>query len=108
MATIFNNSSVSSVGQTEVLLATSGTSARFTVIGLSITNMTESIVLASVRLVRASSSVHYIKSVILPPNQSLRVINGGEKLILAPETSIFVSSNYDQALDVVMSYVEIV
>ena len=54
------------------------------------------------------SSSYYIKDVIVAPNQSLRVINGGEKLILATNMVMFVNSNSADSLDLVMSYVDIV
>jgi hypothetical protein len=54
------------------------------------------------------SSSYYIKDVIVAPNQSLRVINGGEKLILATNMTMFVNSNSADSLDLVMSYVDIV
>ena len=108
MATFFRTALAPSVGTIETLLAQSGSSARFTIIGFSISNMTEGIVLASVRLEDGTStSSYYIKDVVLPPNQSLRIVNGGEKLIVGPSSSIFISSNTDSALDAIMSYVEI-
>lgn len=110
MATFFRTALAPSVGTVETLLAESGSSARFTVIGFSISNMTESIVLASVRLVDnvTSTSSYYIKDIILPPNQSLRIVNGGEKLIVGPSSSVYVQGNTSSSLDVIMSYVEIV
>lgn len=110
MATYFRSAIESSVGTTEVLLATTGPSARVTVIGFSLSNMTESIVLASVRLLdgNTSTSAYFIKDIILPPNQSLRIVNGGEKLIVPPNSSIYVQSNYPDSLDCIMSYVEII
>lgn len=109
MATFFRTALAPGVGTTETLLAQSGASARFTVIGFSISNMTESIVLASVRVEDGTStSAYYIKDIILPPNQSLRIVNGGEKLIVGPSSSIFVQSNTAASIDAIMSYVEIV
>ena len=110
MATFFRNSSEPAVGTSEVKLATSGAGSRFTIIGFNLTNVTGSIVLASIRLddESTSTSTHFIKDVIIPPNQCLRAVNGGEKLIVTPSTSIYVSSNTPASLDVIMSYVEIV
>ncbi len=109
MATYFRSAIAPAVGPTETLLAQTGSNARFTVIGFSLTNMTESIVLASVRLddEATSTSAYYVKDVILPPNQSLRIVNGGEKLIVPPSTSVYVKSNTPGGLDVLMSYVEL-
>ena len=108
MATFFRNATENAIGPVEVLVASSGSSARFTVIGMSLTNLTESVVLATIRLEKASTSTYFIKEVIIPPNQSLRVINGGEKLIVDSSTDIYVKSNTDSSLDLIMSYVEIV
>ena len=109
MATFFRTALAPSVGTIETLLAESGSSARFTVIGFSLSNMTESIVLASVRIADnvTSTSSYFIKDVVLPPNQSLRIVNGGEKLIIGPSSGIYVQSNTSSSVDAVMSYVEI-
>ena len=79
MATAFKNVLQSEIGVTEVEIINVATAARATVIGLSLTNLTGGIILASIRLENtvASSpndSAYYIKEVVLPPNQSLRVI----------------------------------
>jgi len=55
-----------------------------------------------------SVTAYYIKDVVIPPQTSLRVVNGGEKLILAPSNQLYVSSNISEALDVILTYVEIV
>jgi hypothetical protein len=49
----------------------------------------------------------YLKETLLPANTSLRVVNQGEKLILAANNKLLVSSNLDDSVDVIMSYVEI-
>lgn len=110
MATFFRTALSPAVGTNETLLAQTGSNVRFTVIGFSLSNMTEGIVLASVRIDNESTSTssYYVKDIILPPNQSLRIVNGGEKLIVPPSTSVYVQSNTTASLDVVMSYVEIV
>jgi hypothetical protein len=112
MATAFKNVLYSQIGTSEVQVISVATAARATVIGLSLTNLTGSIVLASIRIVNtvASSpndSAYFIKEVVLPPNQSLRVINGGEKLVLAGDMKVYTSSNLDASIDLVASYVEI-
>ena len=112
MATAFKNVLQSEIGVTEVEIINVATAARATVIGLSLTNLTGGIILASIRLENtvASSpndSAYYIKEVVLPPNQSLRVINGGEKLVLAGDMKVYVSSNAAASIDLIASYVEI-
>lgn len=108
MANFFKNKVVTEVGTTPVTLLTTTSSTRATVIGLSLANLTASNILASITVEDDLGTVgHYIKDVIVPPNQSLRVVNGGEKLILAPENVLEISCSQAAALDVVMSYVEI-
>ena len=108
MANFFRNKVVTEVGTTPIELLTTGSSSRATVIGLSLANLTASNILASITVEDDLGTVgHYIKDVIVPPNQSLRVVNGGEKLILAPDNILSISCSQLAALDVVMSYVEI-
>jgi hypothetical protein len=109
MATTFNNVLESEIGTTESLALTSASNARVTVIGLSLTNLTGSVILASIRVLNnsTSESAYYLKGVPIPPNQSLRVINGGEKLVLSSDTSLYVQASQDDSLDLVMSYVAI-
>jgi hypothetical protein len=115
MASFFRNVLASGIGATEQLIMTTGAltpnanpTANTTVIGLSLTNTTENIVLASIRLDNGPTSAYFVKEVAVPPNQSLRVINGGEKLILAPDTDVYMSSSSAASLDLVLSCVEIV
>lgn len=110
MATYFKNVLKAELGTTETTVLTTQNNAKTTVIGLSLTNLTSGIVLASVKVedTIALTSAYYIKEVIIPPNQSLRVINGGERLVLGPSTNVLIQANTDASLDVVMSYVEIV
>jgi hypothetical protein len=69
-------------------------------------------VLASVRVVNTvasspNASAYFIKEVVLPPNQSLRIINGGEKLVLGGDMKVYVNSNTAASIDLIASYVEI-
>ena len=112
MATAFKNVLYSQIGSTEVQVINVATTARATVIGLSLTNLTGGIVLATIRIVNTvasppNDSAYFIKEVVLPPNQSLRIINGGEKLVLAGDMKVYVNSNVDASVDLVASYVEI-
>lgn len=109
MTTLFKSKLIASLGTTPTTAFTSSGTSTTTVIGLSFTNLTDSIVLASVQIndTVANTTAYFIKNVILPPNQSLRVINGGERLVMGPSTNLIVSSNTDASLDTVISYVEI-
>ncbi len=109
MATNFKTKVEPNLGTTPVTLATSGVATRITVLGLSFANITDGTVLISVKIKDADDvEAFFVKNVIVPPNQSLRVVNGGERLVLGTENSISVFANQDDAVDVVMSYVEII
>ena len=114
MATNFKNVLKSGVGTVESTILTTGANAKTTILGLSLSNLTSGIVLANIKLTdptgNAGSPVtaYFVKEIIIPPNQSLRIVNGGEKLVLGPSTTIKMSANFDDSLDLVMSYVEIV
>jgi hypothetical protein len=109
MATTFGNSLIQELGTAPTTALTSASNARVTVIGLSLTNLTDSIILGTIQIVNNNNgdTAHYIKGIPIPPNQSLRVINGGEKLIIGTNTSIVMTASQDASLDLVMSYVSI-
>lgn len=109
MATFFRNSVIKEIGTVPVRIAETGPTARITVIGLSLANLTGGTVVASI-LLQDDTSVtgYYIKDVIIPAQSSLRAVTQGEKLILAPTNQLFVQANVANALDAVVSYVEIV
>lgn len=109
MATLLKNKLLANIGSTETLILTTGASARVTVIGLSLTNITDAMVLASIRILDTATTdtAYYIRNVIIPPHQSLRVVNGGEKLVLSQLMSVYVQTNTESSIDLVMSYVEL-
>jgi hypothetical protein len=109
MATTFKNKVVPNLGTaTEEVLATNE-NARVTVVGFSLANTTNGTVLVDVEL-QDEDSVrgYYAKEIVIPPNTSLRVLNGGEKLILTPNNNLFVTVNVDDSVDAILSTVEIV
>ena len=53
-------------------------------------------------------STYYINTVVIPPNQSLRVINGGERLVLGSSNSLSIVTNTAASCDAIVSLVEIV
>lgn len=109
MATLFKNKVVNNIGVVPVDVYETDASTRATVIGLSLTNLTQSFVYVDV-LLQDDTSVtgFYLKQALLPANTSLRVVATGEKLIIAPSNKLQVRSSIDNSIDVVMSFVEIV
>ena len=109
MATLFKNKVVNSVRIVPVDIYEADASTRATVIGLSLTNLTQSFVYVDVLLQDDTSITgYYLKQALLPANTSLRVVATGEKLIIAPSNKLQVRSSIDDSVDVIVSFVEIV
>ena len=109
MATLFKNKVEKNIGIVPVDIYETDASTRATVIGLSITNLTQSFVYVDV-LMQDDTSVtgYYLKEALLPANTSLRVVATGEKLIIAPSNKLQVRSSLNDSIDVIASIVEIV
>jgi hypothetical protein len=109
MATFFKNSVIKEIGVTPVKVVETQTNSRATVIGLSLTNLTLGAILVSVEVQDDTSTRgYYCKDVLVPSNTSLRLVNGGEKLILGNSNELYVSCNTQNGVDALVSYVEIV
>jgi hypothetical protein len=109
MASTFGSKLVSNIGTSPNTVLSTVSNGNTTVIGLSLSNTTGGTITASIQLNDTVNSVtaYFMKGVVIPPNQSLRVINGGEKLIIGPSTNVIITSNTATSLDLVMSYVVI-
>tara|TARA_B110000503_G_scaffold66683_1_gene104647 strand:- start:2516 stop:2845 length:330 start_codon:yes stop_codon:yes gene_type:complete len=109
MATQFRNKVIKEVGPVPILALETDAATRSTIIGLNMANLTDFIVYASV-LIHDDTSVegYFMKNVMVPPNSSLHALAAGEKLILAPSNQLYLVADQDEALDVVISYVDIV
>ena len=96
-------------GTVALCVLTTNAGATTTVIGLSLTNVTSSIIQASIQLqdTVAGTQAYFIQNITIPPNNSARVINGGERLVVGPSTNILLWSNYLSSIDAVVSWVEI-
>jgi hypothetical protein len=113
MASYFRNSVKSGIGITPVKVLDIASPSRATVIGLSLTNLTEGTVQINVQIEVPTSpsgtiTGYYCKNILIPPNTSLRLVNGGEKLILAENNKLYISSDTASSIDALISYVEIV
>jgi hypothetical protein len=109
MATVFKNKLIQNLGTTPTVVLTSSPTANTTIIGISLANTTNDISYVSLLITDtiATTQAYYIKNINIPPNQSLRVVNGGERLVLGPSCTVTITSTVDNSLDLVMSYVEI-
>lgn len=109
MATIFKNKVIKEVGLVPINSLSTNENTRATVVGLSLANLTNSLVHASI-LIQDDTSVegYFLKEVPIPPKSSLRALDAGEKLILTPNNQLNIVSDTNESLDVVISYVDIV
>jgi hypothetical protein len=55
-----------------------------------------------------TGTAYFARNLIVPQSQTLRLVNGGEKLVLGANMKMYVESNTADSLDFVCSYVEIV
>jgi len=109
MATFFRNSVIKEVGSTPTTVLQNSANSKMTVLGVSLANISESSLFVSMTLTDDQGTEGYfLKDVNLPPNSSLRALNGGEKLILGNGNILKVTSNLDTSVDVIVSYVEII
>jgi len=108
MATYFRNATFKDIGTTKQTVLDNTNNSKLTVIGISLANVSESNLFVDVTVTDSTDTeVFYLKQVPLPPNSSLRAINGGEKLILANDNQLAVKSNLAASVDCIVSYVEI-
>jgi len=103
MATALNNRTVTNIGTTTTTIVSTGVSERYTVIGLSLTNVLNENIFVDVLI----DGGYYLKDVILPLGTSLRVVTHGEKLILGLDTTLQVRASKDNAVDCIISYAAI-
>ncbi len=109
MATFFKNHVETEIGTSEVVLYEAASNVRTTVIGLSLTNLTQDFVYVDVQVTDDQSRKgFYVKQALIAANTSLRLVTDGEKLILAPENKISVTASSPDSIDAILSYVEVV
>jgi hypothetical protein len=109
MASFFRNKVAKEIGVAPVQVLATAPNSRMTIIGLSLANLTSGIVLIDITLTDDTDVTgYYAKQVLIPPNSSLRVVNGGEKLILSTSNSLSISANVEDAVDAIISYVELI
>jgi len=111
MATAFKNKITPNLATSPTSIISMPPTARATVIGMSLANKTADPVTVSITVTDSSviPSVlgYYMKDIIIPANQTLRAVNGGERLLIAPDNTVHVIANIANAVDSIVSYVEI-
>lgn len=109
MATFLRTKVVKNIGTTPVDVIQTVENNRFTLIGCNVANITEDNVTLDIYVLdETSTAAYYVKGIIIAPNNSLKVITNGEKLVLGQQCGLRMVADVDASLDVVISYAEIV
>lgn len=107
MATTVESTVIKNVGTDETLILETSATKKITLIGLTVTNLTNFIVYVNILVENDSQEKsHFLKETILANGSSLRAVSNGEKLILDYSNKLYISSSLIDSLDIVASYVE--
>ncbi len=77
-----------------------------TVVGISVSNVTASSVIASVYINDSSNDIYLIKDAPIPAGSSLQVLDGGAKFVVQSGDALKVISDTASSLDVWVSTVD--
>jgi hypothetical protein len=109
MATYFRTKVHKDIGTLPTDVLQTVDNNRFTIIGCNLANTTDENVLVNVYVVDADSVAgYYIRELVIPPYSSAKIVTNGEKLILAENCGLRISSDTDASVDAIISYAEIV
>lgn len=103
MTAVIGNKIVNNVGTIETTVLESNAFQRYTLLGLSVTNITNIIVYVDILI----DGGHYLKDLVIPVGTSLRAVSTGEKLILGYNSKVTIKCSVDDAVDVISSYAAI-
>jgi hypothetical protein len=105
MAISFHNTVINNLSSSDTTILSSDSSTTITIMGLSLTNTSDNTVMVSVKLTDASSnSSYYLRNALLTGNSSMRVVNGGERLVMGTSNTLTASSNIANCIDCIVSY----
>lgn len=109
MPTSFQHAVNTTIGTTPVDVVTVPVGFSTTVIGCNLTNVTDyDNVFVDVFVIdEGSNSSYYAKDLGIPPGGTVKIVTNGEKLILPETTTLRITSNVDDSIDAVVSFVEL-
>lgn len=109
MPTLFKHEVKRDIGTTPVDIVQVPEGFRTTVVGLNLANTTDYDTITVDVFVVSEDSVQatYVRGITIPPNTAVKVITGGEKLILPETAGMRIVSDITNSVDAVISYVEI-
>jgi hypothetical protein len=104
MAQDFRNNLQRNVGTSPVDLVVGGNYDA--VIGIRICNTSASTVLASCQIVNGGNDHFIAKTVSVPPNSAIELIQGGAKIVLESGDTLKAQSDTASSLDIVTSFID--
>lgn len=107
MASTFKNYFTQNIGTTNTAIYTSPSGSNSTVIGISMCNVTNQTIAGSIFIVSGGANTHMVKSASLPIGSALVPVGGDQKLVLEGGDAIYVYSNTANAIDTIVSVLEL-
>jgi 5,10-methenyltetrahydromethanopterin hydrogenase len=101
----FKNAVSANVGTGETTLLTA--TAVTTLIGMTIANVTGSMITVDVKLTTGAGTAYVVKSAPIMPGGSLIVVGGEQKVVLEIGDAVSVTSSAATSADVICSYLEV-
>jgi hypothetical protein len=107
MANTFKNQLQAAVGTSPTTIYTAGSGVSATVIGMTIANILNTTITATVILTSGGSDYYMVKMASIDPGNSLITIGGDQKLVMEATDVLKVSTSNASAADVILSLLEI-
>lgn len=108
MANTFNNNAITSVGVTPTELYATGPATKATVIGINVANLLQQTVTCDIIYEDELTQPFFIvKGAVIPQGSSLAAIGGDQKLVLNGNNRILVNADNPNAIDAIISVLEI-
>jgi hypothetical protein len=107
MANNFKNNFQTAIGQTPTTIYAAGTGVQATVIGMTVSNITTSVVNVNVFVNSGGTDYFIVKNATIEPGSALVPIGGDQKLVLEQNDFIRVQSDTTSSVDAIISVLEI-
>lgn len=107
MANVFNNQLTADVGTSPVVVYSTNSVTKATVIGINISNKTTSTVTADIILDDGVAEVYIVKGARIPAGTALAAMGGDQKLVINESSTLSVQTDTATSSDVVVSVLEI-
>lgn len=107
MASTFKNYFTQNIGTTNTAIYTSPSGANSTVIGISICNITGQTIAGSIFVASGGANTFMVKGATLTIGSAMVPVGGDQKLVLEGGDVIYVYSNTANAIDTIVSVLEL-